>query len=93
MNRTIPTLYNQHLEGRQDASLIDKERRSSLSARAFYIGGFLSFFLAIGAPYANMAMRATNMAFDFNTPGAIFLFLVLIGLLNTLFKLLSLIHI
>ncbi len=87
MNRTIPTLYNRHLEGRQDASLIDKDRRSHLSARAFFVGGFLSFFLAIGAPYANMAMRATNMAFDFNTPGAIFLFLVLIGLLNTLFKL------
>ena len=33
-----------------------------------------------------MAMRSTVMAFDFNTPGAIFLFLVLVGLLNVLFK-------
>ena len=33
-----------------------------------------------------MAMHATFMAWDFNTPGAIFLFLVLIGLLNVLFK-------
>ena len=31
-------------------------------------------------------MHATFMAWDFNTPGAIFLFLVLIGLLNVLFK-------
>ena len=31
-------------------------------------------------------MHATFMAWDFNTPGAIFLFLVLIGLLNALFK-------
>ena len=33
-----------------------------------------------------MAMHSTFMAWDFNTPGAIFLFLVLIGLLNVLFK-------
>ena len=54
--------------------------------RGFWTGIFLSFFLAIGAPYANMAMHSTFMAWDFNTPGAIFLFLVLIGLLNVLFK-------
>ena len=44
------------------------------------------FFLAIGSPHANMEMSASNMSFDFNTPGAIFLFFVLIGLINTLFK-------
>tara|TARA_B100001250_G_scaffold413017_1_gene445800 strand:- start:5464 stop:7584 length:2121 start_codon:yes stop_codon:yes gene_type:complete len=54
--------------------------------RGLWTGTFLSFFLAIGAPYANTAMHATHMAWDFNTPGAIFLFLVLIGLLNVLFK-------
>ena len=31
-------------------------------------------------------MHATHMAWDFNTPGAIFLFLILIGLFNFLFK-------
>jgi hypothetical protein len=36
-----------------------------------------------------MAMRATPLAFDFDTPGAIFLFLVLVGVLNALFKLAS----
>ena len=50
------------------------------------MGAFLSLYLAVGAPYVRMAMRSTVMAFDFNTPGAIFLFLVLIGLLNVLFK-------
>ena len=86
MNRSLPTTYSRYLKGRRDISLTDAEGRSHLSARGFWVGAFLSFFLAIGAPYANMAMRSTNMAFDFNTPGAIFLFLVLIGLLNTLFK-------
>ena len=79
-------MYHQYLAGRRDAVLVDDEGRSRLSLRGFWVGSFLSFFLAIGAPYANMAMRSTNMAFDFNTPGAIFLFLVLIGLLNTVFK-------
>ncbi|MEE2872884.1 MAG: DUF6785 family protein [Candidatus Latescibacterota bacterium] len=86
MNRSLPTTYSQHLAGRREELLIDAEGRSHLSLRGFWVGSFLSFFLAIGAPYANMAMRSSNMAFDFNTPGAIFLFLVLIGFLNTLFK-------
>ena len=54
--------------------------------RAFWVGSFLSFFLAVGAPYGNMIIRGSYMALDFSTPGAIFLFLVLIGLLNVLFK-------
>ncbi len=87
MNRSLPTPYGQHLQGNQDEGLTDATGRSYLTLRGFWVGAFLSFFLSIGAPYANMAMRATNMAFDFNTPGAIFLFLVLVGLLNTLFKL------
>ena len=58
---------------------------AGISWRGFWTGAFLSFFLAIGAPYANTAMHSTFMAWDFNTPGAIFLFLVLIGLLNVLF--------
>ena len=87
MNRSLPSPYGRHLQGSQDEGLTDAEGRSHLTLRGFWVGAFLSFFLSIGAPYANMAMRATNMAFDFNTPGAIFLFLVLVGLLNTLFKL------
>ena len=87
MNRSLPSPYGQHLQGSQNDGLTDAAGRSHLTLRGFWVGAFLSFFLSIGAPYANMAMRATNMAFDFNTPGAIFLFLVLVGLLNTLFKL------
>ncbi|MXX40914.1 MAG: hypothetical protein F4Z85_23130 [Gemmatimonadetes bacterium] len=87
MNRSLPSPYGRHLQGSQDEGLTDDTGRSHLTLRGFWVGAFLSFFLSIGAPYANMAMRATNMAFDFNTPGAIFLFLVLVGLLNTLFKL------
>ena len=87
MNRSLPSPYGQHLQGSQNDGLTDAAGRSHLTLRGFWVGAFLSFFLSIGAPYANMAMRATNMAFDFNTPGAIFLFLLLVGLLNTLFKL------
>ena len=86
MKRQIPAEYDLHLTDRQGAGLSDGNDRTGLSARGFWVGSFLSFFLAIGSPYANMAMRATNMSFDFNTPGAIFLFLVLIGLINALFK-------
>ena len=86
MKREIPAAYREHLEDRKASFLKDTGGRTGLSLRGFWVGVFLSFFLAIGAPYVRMAMRATVVAFDFNTPGAIFLFLVLIGLLNVLFK-------
>jgi len=86
LKREIHPEFREHLEDRKTSILKDREGRSGLSLRGFWVGIFLSFFLAIGAPYVTMAMRATVMAFDFNTPGAIFLFLVLIGLLNVLFK-------
>ncbi len=85
MNRNLPTEYDAYL---QDRGVPRLEGRG-LSARAVWTGAFLSFFLASGAPYVNMVMKATFMAFDFSTPGAIFLFLVLIGGLNVLFKLAS----
>ena len=84
MRRFIPNTFADHLESRPGT--LKLAGRAGITWRGFWTGVFLSFFLAIGAPYANTAMHATFMAWDFNTPGAIFLFLVLIGLLNVLFK-------
>ena len=85
MKRVIPQEYHEYLEGRR-SFLKEEDGRAGLSLRSFWVGLFLSLFLAVGAPYVRLAMRATVMAFDYNTPGAIFLFLVLVGLLNALFK-------
>jgi hypothetical protein len=81
-----PPSYHQHLDDRRRGVLDPQDRQQRLGLKGFWVGGFLSFFLAIGAPYSNMILRSTLMATDFSTPGAIFLFLVLIGLLNVLFK-------
>ena len=85
MLRSLPIKYRQHLDGRHQALLSDPESQR-LTVRAFWVGGFLSFFLAVGAPYGNMIIRGSYMALDFSTPGAIFLFLVLIGFVNISFK-------
>ncbi|HJP31238.1 MAG TPA: DUF6785 family protein [Candidatus Latescibacteria bacterium] len=91
MRRVVPSQYADFLHRRSAPvrSTLPTGGRSGLSWRGFWTGAFLSFFLAIGAPYASMVMHASFMAFDFNTPGAIFLFLVLIGGLNVVFKLAS----
>ena len=86
MNREIPREYHRYLETRTQSILAD-EGQQLLTFRGFLVGCFLSFFLAIGAPYGNMIVRGSYMALDFSTPGAIFLFLFLIGLLNMLYKL------
>ena len=85
LRRAIPEEYGDHLAARREQALGGSGER--LSLRAFWVGGFLSFFLAVGAPYGNMIIRGSFMSIDFSTPGAIFLFLFLIGLLNCAFKL------
>ena len=85
MKKELSRTYHRYLKDR-DSLLDQRNGRFGLSARGLWVGAFLSLYLAVGAPYVRMAMRSTVMAFDFNTPGAIFLFLVLVGLLNVLFK-------
>ncbi|NKB71936.1 MAG: hypothetical protein GKR89_33080 [Candidatus Latescibacteria bacterium] len=84
MQKRLPHSFQAYLAHRDRTALGAGE---GLSWRGFWSGACLSLLLATGAPYADTAMRATFMAWDFNTPGAIFIFLVLVGLLNTLFKL------
>ena len=88
MKRSLPVAYKGHLAGRSQA-ILAQPGRQQLTMRVFWVGGFLSFFLAIAAPYGNMIIRGSYMALDFSTPGAIFLFLLLIGFINVLFKMTS----
>lgn len=87
MKRLIPREYGDYLQGRTESLLGGQDLL--LRPRAFFIGAFLSFFLAVGAPYGNMIIRGSYMALDFSTPGAIALFLLLIGPLNATLKLAS----
>ena len=85
MPKEISAQYWQYLDKRQQSALQSLSQHK-LRGRGFWTGSFLSFFLATGDPYGNMVIRGSYMANDFNTPGAIFLFLFLIGVLNLLFK-------
>jgi hypothetical protein len=79
--KSIPSQFNEYLEQRGKSILIDAGgREQGITWKGMVCGIFLSFFLAIGAPYGNMIIRGSYMALDFSTPGAIFLFLLLIGL-------------
>ena len=73
MLRRLPIHYLHHLAGRDDQALLAQPGAQKLTMRAFWVGSFLSFFLAVGAPYGNMIIRGSYMALDFSTPGAIFL--------------------
>ena len=63
-----------------------KPERGAFSGRAILTGSLLSLFLACAAPYGNMVIRGSYMALDFSTPGAIFLFFLLVGPLNGLMR-------
>ena len=84
MKREVAPSYRRYLRSRSEPLL---ESRHRLTWRGFLVGSFLSFFLAVSAPYGNMVIKGAYLAADISTPGAIFLFVVLIGLLNLAFKL------
>jgi|TARA_B110000495_G_C22821488_1_gene479523 hypothetical protein len=58
--------------------------KNAFSARAILTGSILSLCIACGAPYGNMVIRGSYLALAFSTPGAIFLFFLLVGPLNFL---------
>jgi len=86
VKKKIPEDYQQYLDVREPSMLAGADHQK-IRLRGFGVGAFLSLFLAIGDPYGSMVIGGTYMANDFNTLGAIFLFLILIGVLNLLFKL------
>ena len=86
MEKVIPSAYARHIDKRNSDLHSLNDPAQGLTLRGFWVGSFLSFFLAIGAPYGNMIIRGTYMSLDFSTPGAIFLFLFLIGLFNLALK-------
>jgi hypothetical protein len=63
--------------------------KSGYTFKAFFIGSVFAAALAAGAPYGNMVLRGSYLTQDFSTPGAFFLFFVLVGVLNAPLKLLS----
>ena len=64
--------------------IFSAEHRPVFTFRAIATGSALVLCIALGAPYGNMVVRGSYMALDFSTPGAIFLFFALVGLLNPL---------
>ena len=60
--------------------------RTGYTFRAFFLGALFAAFLAAGAPYSNMVLRGSYMTQDFSTPGALFLFFMLVGVFNALYK-------
>ena len=61
----------------------------AFTAKAVLMGTLLSLCIALGAPYGNMVIRGSYMAMDFSTAGAIFLFFLLVGIINIALGLIS----
>ena len=60
----------------------------SFTLRAFIVGAIAAFFLAIACPYTVFLLHTAGMAADFITAGAIFLFFILTGVVNSVLRLL-----
>ena len=60
--------------------------RSSFTWKGFAVGGVLSFCIGLGAPYAVIMLRGSYMAINSSSPGALFLFFLLVFVVNALLR-------
>jgi len=60
-----------------------------ITKRAIWIGLLFSFFIGAGEPFAVLHLQSSPLCADYSTGGAVFLFFVLVFLINTLLKRLS----
>jgi hypothetical protein len=79
-DRLKPQRLNPEETGAGDAG-------SAFTGKAIATGTLLSLGIALGDPYGTMVIRGSYMALDFGTPGAIFLFFILVAIVNTGLKL------
>ena len=61
---------------------------ADVSLRALAVGALLALFLNLACPYSVLILRNAGLTADYLTAGALMIFLVLVGLLNPLLKVL-----
>ena len=54
--------------------------------RAFIVGAVLCFLIGFGDPYGMLIIRRPSMTLDMSSPGAVFLFFVLVGVVNVILR-------
>ena len=62
------------------------EQTASFTWRGFAVGTLLALGIGVGAPYAVIMLQGSYMALNSSSPGAIFLFFVLVVVINTLLR-------
>ena len=62
------------------------EQTTSFTWRGFAVGALLALCIGVGAPYAIIMLQGSFMALNSSSPGAIFLFFVLVVVVNTLLR-------
>jgi hypothetical protein len=58
----------------------------AFTPRSVVVGILMCLAIGMGAPYANMVIRGSTLFFDFSTAGALFLFFVLVGVINVVLR-------
>ena len=58
----------------------------AFTIRAIAVGTLLSLLIAVGCPYVLHVMHASYMDIDFSTPAAIFLFFILVFIVNSILR-------
>ena len=69
---------------RQTLSDAQATKSSGVTFRSVFIGALLSLFIGIAVPYSNMIIKGTLLAHNFSTPAALFVFFILVAIINVI---------
>ncbi len=61
-----------------------KDESSSITFRCIFIGALLSLFIGIAVPYSSMITKGTRVAHNFSAPAALFIFFILVAIINVI---------
>ena len=62
---------------------------TGITPKSLFLGVLCSFFLNVAGPYTVFVLHTAGMSADFITAGAVFLFFILVGGINSLLKLIG----
>ena len=80
MRKAIPAAYQHYLTHRGPEPAPGEG--AGVTPRAVLVGALLSLLIATAVPYTNMIMKGSLLAHNFNTPAALFLFFLFVGVVN-----------
>ena len=87
LEKQVPALYQVRMN--EVAPGKTEQDAPGVTFRAVLAGGLISLFIGVSLPYTNMIIKGALLAHNFNTPAALFMSFLFIGIVNVVLGLMK----